>query len=289
MADAASRTRVERLLRDGDFRADDLTRLFLYARDRCDGRESVQEIGDFVAHHSEKTKGIIARETRDWFITARVMASVAAGNPLQGDRLPSNFPQFLAASLRRFGPAIKQRGIRLREARHSLPHLSEKFITNPDGTLAISPRHTQTERKLIDVLSSHLTARPAFTSDRLFQDFCETLKSNGLMTKAEMRDFAKLEPTISLFAVTVMHNCAIQIGNGLSCKLGAFLNGSPGGMIDVNAPVPTIFNPAILMSSAIYSSGFTAIEYCDETIPTDGTPLDFDIELTAEMKLTKLV
>lgn len=49
--DAKSLARVRRLL-DGGLRLDDLTNLFLYARDRCNGRESVQEIGDFVAHHN---------------------------------------------------------------------------------------------------------------------------------------------------------------------------------------------------------------------------------------------
>jgi hypothetical protein len=48
MADPGMRARVERLVQ-GDVRVDDLTRLFLFARDRCDGRECVREIGDFVA------------------------------------------------------------------------------------------------------------------------------------------------------------------------------------------------------------------------------------------------
>jgi hypothetical protein len=44
MVDAGIRARVVRFL-NGDFVPEDLARIFLFARDRCDGREPVQEIG----------------------------------------------------------------------------------------------------------------------------------------------------------------------------------------------------------------------------------------------------
>src|SRR5688572_6682491 len=99
MPDPGMRARVGRLLRR-DFRSDDLTRLFLYARDRCDGRESVQEIGDFVAHHDERTKGLITRSTRDWQITAWHY-TLRIQNALDRFRLSKDYPEFLYASLRR--------------------------------------------------------------------------------------------------------------------------------------------------------------------------------------------
>src|SRR5579862_4110756 len=104
MPDPGLRARVERLLR-GDIRSEDLVRLFLYARDRCDGREPVQEIGDFVAHHDERTKGIVTRETRDWFLTARFFRSAMQG-AIDAKQLPSNFTNFLDASLRRISEGV---------------------------------------------------------------------------------------------------------------------------------------------------------------------------------------
>jgi hypothetical protein len=71
VVDAKSKARVGRLLY-GDFRPDDLTGLFLYARDHCDGRETITDIGAFVAHHNE---GIVTRSTREWFAVARYHAS----------------------------------------------------------------------------------------------------------------------------------------------------------------------------------------------------------------------
>src|SRR3954452_13451141 len=99
MTDPKSRARVERLL-NGESRADDLTNLFLYARDRCDGRESVQEIGDFVVHHDERSKGLITRTARDWYITAWNYF-LNMQRPLDRSRLPANYPEFLQASFRR--------------------------------------------------------------------------------------------------------------------------------------------------------------------------------------------
>src|SRR5947209_8722937 len=99
MPEAGLRARVERLLR-GDFHLHDLITLFLYARDRCDGRESVQEVGDFIAHSSERTKGILTRQTRDWYITAWFHSLVVQGG-LNAAQLPPTFPEFLNASFRR--------------------------------------------------------------------------------------------------------------------------------------------------------------------------------------------
>ena len=99
MSDAIARARVERLLR-GDVRNDDLTRLFLFARDRCDGRECIQKIGDFVAHHDERTKGIVSRTVADWSVIVRFRGWVP-NNQLDLQRLPSIFAEYLMATARR--------------------------------------------------------------------------------------------------------------------------------------------------------------------------------------------
>ena len=143
MGDAAQRARVERLLR-GDFRVDDLTRLFLYARDRCDGREPVQEVGDFVAHHDERTKGLITRVTRDWFSIARVWGAVVQlKQQLDPQNMPDTFPDFLWANLRR-QPAIISRNPKItrKQAERRLPDIVKHFIHKPDGTLSISSFHS---------------------------------------------------------------------------------------------------------------------------------------------------
>jgi hypothetical protein len=98
MSDSGIRARIERLLR-GNFRSHDLTALFLYSRDRSRGRESVQELGDFIAHNDLRTKGILTRLTRDWHITAWFHFLSVQG-AVRDTQLPARFPDFLRASLR---------------------------------------------------------------------------------------------------------------------------------------------------------------------------------------------
>jgi len=65
------RGRVQRLLA-GSHQVHDLHRLFLALRDRAHNRESVREIGDFVAHRAERQKGLVTQTGRDVFTSIDV-------------------------------------------------------------------------------------------------------------------------------------------------------------------------------------------------------------------------
>src|SRR5262249_42559823 len=130
------RARAERLLR-GDFRVDDLTKLFLFARDRCDGRQSVQEIGDFVAHHDERSKGIVTRTVRDLLTILRIQLprfnqQPRFRKPYNLSELPPNFPLFLDAAMRRMTSRImrERTGIALSKATKMLPSIKSRLIQN---------------------------------------------------------------------------------------------------------------------------------------------------------------
>ena len=69
--DAELRIRAGRLLA-GRPRTDDLDQLYLSQRDRAHGRASFREIGDFVAHRGERSKGPITQQVRDVFTSFRV-------------------------------------------------------------------------------------------------------------------------------------------------------------------------------------------------------------------------
>src|SRR4051794_38876694 len=201
MADPGLRIRVERLLR-GDVRVDDLMFLFLFVRDRNDGREAVQEIGDFVAHQAERTKGIVTREVRDWYRVTSFMFphKVTGVKKIDLNRLSAEFPAFLQAALRRASP-ISMRdhaGLRRADATQLLPSILRKMATNKDGTLTMTAAHTQTELKLVEFLCGHLHARPAFDGKRLLDEFSATLKSNALLRKDETASFGSLQTAIAL-------------------------------------------------------------------------------------------
>src|SRR5450759_1802598 len=106
MIETGLRIRVERLLRD-DFRVEDLTTLFLALRDRCEGREAIREIGDFVAHRDERTKGITTTAVRDFFTSSRFVVEYnLAKKSLSMADLPANFMDILYATFRRLDNKI---------------------------------------------------------------------------------------------------------------------------------------------------------------------------------------
>jgi hypothetical protein len=140
MADPKSRARVERLL-SGTFRPDDLTGLFLYARDHCDGREPVADIGDFVAHHNERDKGIVTRSTREWFAVARYHLPRFGpnGKPLDSEKMPPATRQYFKIAVNRIDPKLirEKTGMRRADAYKRLNDIAERLTQGADGTWAL--------------------------------------------------------------------------------------------------------------------------------------------------------
>lgn len=282
MPDAGMRIRVERLLR-GDVSPDDLTRLFLFARDRCDGRESVQEVGDFVAHHAERTKGIVTQTVRDWVAILR--SQTWSSQPLDPQHLPAEFPKALHATARRLDePAIKkQLGISRTRLAHSLPSIISKFHENADGTFALYPFHTEKELEIIDLLASSIVARPAFTAARLFDEFSTTLKSNGLASHKELRILEGRRHFVILYAAIAMHRCVIVVGETFRMTLSTF--GHPGGFVQVDCAVPV---KTFRVATAMFSTELKSSEYCDESLMSIKGEWDFPLELSPEGQIRRL-
>jgi hypothetical protein len=288
--DSGLRARVERLLH-GDFRPEDLSRLFLYARDRCDGREAVQEIGDFVAHHSERTKGIVTRTVRDWYLTTRFHFQLIENKHLDWNRLPSNFDEILAASFRRIPRTMlgRRTGLTKGDVKKRLPAILKGLRRNSDGSMALNSFYTRRELKIIETLADILVAEPAFDNDRLFSDFVATLKSHSLLRLSEVGAFADLKPAIGLFAVAEMHNCTVRLPDHVTICLK--VNDVVGaGKIAVSAPihVSIIRGSPIFLSTAIFSTQVEAKQGCTAELLALADPWDFDIELTRERLLNRL-
>jgi len=290
MPDQALRARVERILR-GDVREDDLTRLFLFARDRCDGRESVQEIGDFVAHHDRRTKGIVTRTVRDWFAIAR-FRNWFPGEVLNPNRLSPSFPKFLEAMGRRLEHrTIKEfTGLTRSEAVAEIPSIISKLRRNADSTYALYAFYTRRELSIINCFTSHLVAAPAFTGARLFDEFAATLKSNGLINKDELRHFDTSKPSILLYAAIQMHNCEIIINDTQSIALS--LTAHQDGNIQVDCAVPVSIDlwnaPAINLASAMFDTELKSSEYCEPPLLLTPAPWNFGLELSSVGLLRRL-
>jgi hypothetical protein len=290
--DSGLRARVERLLR-GDVQPVDLDRLFLYARDRCDGRESVQEVGDFVAHHDERTKGILTRCVQDWYISSRfhfyMMDKPQGPDP---NNLPANFDSVLWASFRRADAKEISRviGLRRAEVNQLLPAITKGLRRNLDGSMALNNFYTRQELRIINGLSKMLIARPAFDNDRLFSDFAATLRSHGLLGHSELKAFNDLKPVIGLFSIAIMHNSTIRLNDGTTIRLK--VNDAVGAQkLTVCAPVQVsvMRGSPIFVATAMFATEIDAQQGCTAELLAIPDPWDFDIELlTHERLLSKL-
>lgn len=262
MSDPRFRSRVTRLLR-GELRVDDLKTLFLYARDRCDGSEAVREIGDFIAHHDERKKGIVTRSTRDWFTTVRFMAPRFMPGAPQLDELslPSETPAYLKAAFRRqTNASFKERsGMSLTAGRHALEGLVRRFEYNLDGTLRLTRFIMPHEKVLLNVLTSSLNVVYAFSADDLFSDFQSTLIKNKILAKSETSLFAAIREPVILLAVAVMHNNDVIMEDKTKIRLSAQLSAREN-LIQVFADVPTgIQSPKPVSMSAPIFGGIISV------------------------------
>jgi hypothetical protein len=288
MTDAKSKIRVERLLR-GEFRPDDMAGLFLFARDHCDGREAVADIGHFIAHHQERDRGIVTRLTREWFAVVRFhMARFVPGGPheMPARQMPSATPDYFKIAARRIGAQTvrSDTGLRLVEAERHLLAVVSRMTQNSDGTWALPPSMAPAEHRIVQCAASYLVAKPAFEEEKLYVEFIDTLKSNGLISKEQIRTNGEdLRRLVGLFAISVMHNCLVQVGDGTTVQLKG-LAISEGNRIGIYAEIPTSYGVA--WNTEMFHMDTDVNTACESEL-IDAT-WDFEIELNPGQRLARL-
>lgn len=259
MPDPTIRARVVRLI-SGDVRSDDIARLFLYARDRCDGREAVQEIGDFVAHHTERVKGIVTRSTREWFATARFFTETMKSGA-NAANLPPITKEFLLANVQRLElKHLRQTGLNRTAAIKATDALANRLIKSPDGSYAVPASLSDRERALFNALATVMVVKPAFTGKQLSDAFFATLKSNGVITNAEVAGASFLIDAVQLFAVANIHASEIVMSDGTKIKLSV---GAKEQHIGIHAAVP-VTHPrpmGIFMASEIFTTDLDRVQH----------------------------
>jgi hypothetical protein len=290
MPDPKNRARVIRLLSD-DFRPGDLTDLFLFARDHCDGRETVADIGDFVAHHLERDRGITTRSTREWFVSAKFhMARFGANGTrqLHASRLPSAAQEYFRIAVNRIEAKIikQQAGFKRAKAYDTMNIIADRMIRNHDGTWCLPANLQPAELRLVECVSSFLVTRPAFEEAQLVDDFVATLKSNGLITTQEIRAHQSvLAAVVPLFAISVIHNSEIILKDGTKTRL---IGRADEDGLHVSSHVPTAIPgyPDILVATSMFVSGLDPAVHCSP--PLRWRTWNFEIELGPDKRLTQI-
>ena len=63
-------------------------------------------------------------------------------------------------------------------------------------------------------LCTNLVANPAFTAERLTDDLISALIKRNVLRKADRKQFQKLGPMISLYAISAMHGTVVILEDG---------------------------------------------------------------------------
>jgi hypothetical protein len=161
-------------------------------------------------------------------------------------------------------------------------NLAARLTQNADGTWALPADVTTKELELIQCVSTLLVSAPAFEPSRLFEEFSATLKSNGLITKEDLRDNRDaLDSLIQLYAVSVMHNCFVQVGDGTVGQLKA-RSEIFNKQIEVSAAAGVYAPPGakLMMSSSMFTAKLDPAVHCHPDLLT-GNNWDFEVELVS--------
>lgn len=208
--DVELQARARRLLA-GPARADDLDQLYLSQRERAHGRASFREIGDFVAHRGERSKGPVTQQVRDILASFRVWSLGLRGRvPTLADLRAAG-----AANLRLLTDDQLEIGTGLRRevARTKL----EKAFRKVGAGRPLSVH----DERVLSYLANRLVWRPAFTDNDLARDFVDVLVLNGVLPAGERDRAAGLKGILALHAITRMHGAGITLEDGSVAHLHA--------------------------------------------------------------------
>ena len=210
MIDVELQARARRLLA-GPIRVEDLDHLFLNQRDRTHGRTSFREVGDFVAHRGERSKGPVTQRVRDIFTSFQVWSMGLRGRvPTLTDLRAAG-----AANLRLL--TDEQLKTRIGMQREAAKVKLEKGFRKLEAKGLLSVH----EERLLAQLANHFIWRPAFTDDDLVKDFIDVLVLNGVVSRDEKSRIAGLKGILALYAISRMHGAAINLEDGRRATLHA--------------------------------------------------------------------
>jgi hypothetical protein len=219
MLDEDLRHRVKRIV-GGDYRTDDLDRLFLGVRDRAQGRDSVREVGDFIAHRGQRERGLSTQQSKDVFLSFRSWLHIGSGRGFTLD----DIRKVAEANLRTVtNEQLKRRtGLIRSEARSVLKKALRKL------ELEDAPLPTRREKRVVDYLGSAFIWNPAFTDVSLMNDLCHVLVQNGLIVKSDLDAFRQVQDFLALHVITIMHGATIVLDDHSRASLNAGHNNDEG-------------------------------------------------------------
>lgn len=277
MIDGDLQRRVERLIR-GERRTEDLDRLYLGLRERAFGKASVREIGDFVAHRSEREKGAVTARVRDVFVSLHSWARGLMGH------IPSlpELRKVAAANLRIATDAQLQNRLALR--RQVVASVLEQGIRK----LEAGKRPTDREARVINYLGSAFIWNQAFTANEVLTDLVHVLGQHKLLRAPVKESFSAIAPFLALYVITLMHGSAIMLEDDQRAELFATHN-NERRFLEVKARlIVTDFTKPLIAPVCIFWTELEADRWCASDLREHVDAWNGPLEIDADGLLTFL-
>ena len=273
---------IARLL-GGDIRENDLHDLFFSMRAESGGRGIVSEIAHFMAHPDRRTQGIIVQEVRDFFAFAKLKAEID-NRSIITSALPPTFRDAMRGNLRRMRSKIllKQTGLNRTRAQEVLESaLSKISLQRGAGWLSAD------EARVANCVFRNLKGGAFFSDHDLFEDFCRIAHKLGLLNEKEKAVLRTSKPAFALFALSIMHDKIIDLGNNDEAKLGIAADAKKRLAVYAFSKVRGPAGMMPTMGQRLFETDLPIADYCQPTTiaPPGRHAFVGDFQMSSGMKL----
>lgn len=270
--DQQLRARLNRLM-SGDLRADDVAKLYVGKRSASYGRASFRELADFAAHPDMRNRGPVTDRIRDMRTTFRPLIDRA-----DGQNRP-RIDQILARAESNFRMATNEQvanlsgGSKRDKAASILNSALAKIRKGATRSL------TQVEMLLALNFGDRMIWNPALRAQEVFDDFKYVMIKNDLMTKADSRKLDATRSIVILHAITTMHGCEFDLGDGMCGVLQAGYDNRYGCLEVTTALHLAGYTKPVSMKLGMFWTDMEAKSHVSETLLDLPGPWEFPIEI----------
>ncbi|WP_170428155.1 hypothetical protein [Ruegeria arenilitoris] len=268
------KARVKRLL-SGEHHVEDIAKLYAGKRFNSYGRASFRELADFAAHPDIRNRGPVTDRVRDMRTTFKPLYDKALKN--EG----ADFKDVVARIESNFRMASDEQisaitnGRKRQQIKRLVESAAEKLRRDDIGSIS------EDEQKIAVAFGDRLIWNPALRAQEVFEDFKYVMVKNGLVPSVEADALDGIRPLVVLYAISVMHGTAFDLGDGMTGELQAGFN-NPESRLEVTTLLTLKGYPKkVSMKLGLFWTDLNARNHVEPALLEHPGPWPFAIEVRA--------
>jgi hypothetical protein len=202
------------------FSPNDLTRILLYIRQNSYGNKLIEDIGDFIAHHEQRDKGLSYEHVKCSYVKLAAFIDTRDG-AMQSDKLPWYIKDLIRcqAELRRREGSLKR--IIGMDKKKLEGWINEIIRSRTDRSCYIAEKATPRDLAVLNLLIGSLDVGASLTTqDEITHEIINNLAKNRLLNKNEVDLFHAAGNKVMCFLLTRIHGSKIFVNEKYAAKFG---------------------------------------------------------------------